>query len=315
MRLPTKTKPIALPVVVIGKQENVQGLAEKINVVLTPAYYWFKSESLPVHNVAQAKKLAPSLFDGSIPDGEYSYYAIKQPQGFWLFAYNDAQIAAKLTQLGVKSAQIANIYFVQTECEGMEEPLLLHDGSVLMNIGGVASVVPQRYSDATLTCNEYFAAHPLSRHTVSVSLFRNSFLDEKYLYRVMALTVALIIAYFGHYLMVRQELREILGKEFAVIEQYHLPQTSFELDGLKNALANKEQQQMRFREQFKALLGLPLQKGEYLQKLQMGQKSATLEIALASPERAEALKAALQKHVTVSSAKVIDKIFYVAVGL
>ncbi|MBN2895252.1 MAG: hypothetical protein JXK05_05100 [Campylobacterales bacterium] len=315
MRLPTKTKPAALPVAVVGKQKQISISAEKVNLVLTPAFYWFKKEQLPVQSVAKAKQLAPSLFDGSVPEGSYSYAAIKQEDGFWLFAYDDALIASHLAQLGIKSAQIAGIYFAQTECSDLEEPLLLEDGSVLLQRGGVVSVVDQRYCDATLTCKAYFDTRALSKHTVNVSFFRSNLLDEKHLYRLMALCIAFIVAFFAHYLMLRSAFGELLGKEQAVIEHYQLPQTSFELDGLKNALQGKEAQQMQMRERFKAFLSLPLEKGEYLQKVQITQKSATLEIVLGRPDRAEVLKNAFQKSVNVTSAKVVDKTFYVAVAL
>lgn len=315
MRLPTKTKPTALLVVVVGKQKQINVSAEKVNLVLSPAFYWFKKEQLPVQSVAKAKQLAPSLFDGTVPEGSYSYTAIKQEDGFWLFAYDDAMIAQHLAQMGIKSAQIAGIYFAQTECCDLQEPLLLEDGSVLLQRSGVVSVVDQRYCDATLTCKAYFATRQLSKHTVPVSFFRSNLLEEKYLYRLMALCVAFIVAFFAHYLMLRHEFGVLLGKEQAVVAHYQLPQTSFELDGLKNALQGKEAQQMQIRERFKAFLSLPLEKGEYLQKVQISQKNATLEIALNRPERAEALKGALQKSVNVTSAKVVDKTFYVAVTL
>jgi hypothetical protein len=53
---------------------------EKLNIVLSPSFYWFKQEQLPVKNATQAKKLIPSQWGFSYMnpleciDNEYSMY-------------------------------------------------------------------------------------------------------------------------------------------------------------------------------------------------------------------------------------------------
>jgi hypothetical protein len=39
-------------------------LVESVNVMLTPQFYTLKKEALPVKYAYQAKKIAPSLFEG-----------------------------------------------------------------------------------------------------------------------------------------------------------------------------------------------------------------------------------------------------------
>ncbi len=315
MKLPTKTNERPLKTVVINRQETLRTSEERVNIVLTPAYYWFKSEVLPVSNVSQAKKLVASLFDGVIPEGEYSYYVIKKEERFWLFAYSDAMIVAKLTQLGLKPSQINNIYFAQTECELTEMPLMLDDGFVLMAQEESVSLVPSAYVADTISSERYFSAHHFSKHTVSLSFFQNSFLEEKYLYRMMAVAIAFIVLYFGHYLMVRQELRDVLGRQLSIAEHFKLPQTSFELNGLKNALYAKESRQFELRENVKKLLSLKLNPGEYVKKMQINQKTGSFEIVLTDAKHAEALKSQLQQSFKITSVKVVDTTFYVGVSL
>jgi len=315
LKLPTKKNERPIKTLVINRQETLHISDERVNIVLTPAYYWFKSETLPVSSASQAKKLVPSLFDGTIPDGEYSYEVIKKGDQFLLFAYSDAMIVAKLTQLGLKPSQIHQIYFAQTECESTAMPLKLDDGPVLMVQEGVVSLVPAGYVADTMPAEDFFVTHSFSKHVVSLSFFQNSFLEEKYLYRMMAVAVAAILIYFGHYLMVRQELREVLGRQLAIIDHFKLPQTSFELNGLKNALNAKELRQLELREKIKQVLSLNLNTGEYVKKMQMSQKSGTFEIVLSDAKRAEALKTQLQSSFKITSVKVVDTTFYVGVSL
>ncbi len=56
-----------------------QFLSHDVNVMLTPQYYTLKREELPVKYLYQAKKIAPSLFDGLLEEvGEYDYMVYKE---------------------------------------------------------------------------------------------------------------------------------------------------------------------------------------------------------------------------------------------
>ena len=44
-------------------------LAHSVNVMLTPQFYTLKKEELPVKYLYQAKRIAPSLFDGLLEAG------------------------------------------------------------------------------------------------------------------------------------------------------------------------------------------------------------------------------------------------------
>ncbi len=316
MKLPISTpKPKEVATLFINKQEAIDLPSERFNIVLSPVYYWFKSEALPVKSVAQAKKLAPSLFDGMVPEGEYSYHAIKQGEQFWLFAYNDALIVAKLTQLGIKPSQINKIFFAQTECFELDVALDINDGFALIAQEGVVSLVVSQYVQSNTSIAHYFSKRPLSKHAISLSFFQNSFIDEKYIYRLIGVAVAVILVYFGNYLILRKDLQHEKGREVAIIDKYKLPQTSFELEGLKHALYSKEKRQLELRSNIKKLLDVSLQKGEYVKKLDITQKTARYEIVMSGSKRAEAIKADVQKHFKISSPKVIDNTFYVSVAL
>ena len=69
--------------------------------MLTPQFYIFKKESLPVRYHYQALKLAPSILDELTGVGEYSYAAIQEEDGWALIAYDMAKIEAFLELSGV----------------------------------------------------------------------------------------------------------------------------------------------------------------------------------------------------------------------
>lgn len=314
MKLRTSSKK-SIKTLFINRQEHYDIGSEKVNIVLSPAYYWFKSEALPVNSTVQAKKLAPSIFDGTIPEDKYSYYAIKHDDDFWLFAYNDAMIVAKLTELGIKASQINQIFFAQSECFSLLQALKLDETFALVSDENLVSMVPLKYLSDTITIEDYFSTHKFSKHHISLNFFQNNLIDEKYIYRLIGVAVAFIFIYFASYMILRDDLKGVLTKEYNIHEKYNLPSTSFELNGLKHSLHSKETKQLKLRKDIKKLLSISLQNGEYLKKLTLTEKKASYEIVMKSQKRAQKIKELVKKSFNITSAKVVDKIFYLGVRL
>ena len=57
-------------------------LSHSVNIMLTPQFYTLKKEKLPVRYLYQAKKIAPSLFDGLVEDIQKYDYLVLSPGAF-----------------------------------------------------------------------------------------------------------------------------------------------------------------------------------------------------------------------------------------
>jgi len=285
-----------------------------VDVVLSPAFYWFREQVLPAKNAQQAKKLAPAFFDAIIPEGTYEYMAIPHRDAFWLFAYDPALIAEVLADKGLKPTQVRAVYFAQLECKGLETALKIDDAQILVDNEGVLSVLPARYAEAAETVESYCAKTPRSRYKVNISLFRSGLLDEKQLGRLTVIAIAFLAVYLAGFLQLRSQYKQQLVREYALKEHYKLPETSFQLKSLLNSLEGRRKRQLALRKTFKKLTQLPLQKGEAVTKLLLKPKQAELTVALSEPKRAEAIKAALAQFARVTSARVKDKTFYVSIA-
>ncbi len=285
-----------------------------VDVVLSPAFYWFREQVLPAKNAQQARKLAPAFFDAIIPEGRYEYMAVPRNETFWLFAYDPDLIVETLADKGLKPSQVRAVYFAQLECTGLEEPLAINEEQILVDNEGVLSVLPSRYGEAKEPVEAYCARTPRSRHKVAVSLFRSGVLDEKQLGRLTAVAIAFLAVYLVGFLQLRHQYREQLVREHALKTHYKLPETSFQLKSLVNSLEGRQKRQLALRAVMKNVTRLPLQTGEALTQLTLKPKKADMTIVLAAPKRAEAIKSALQKFARVTSAKVKDRTFYVSIA-
>ncbi len=289
---------------------SVEGI---VDVVLSPACYWFREVMLPAKSAAQAKKLAPSYFDAIIPEGNYEYAAIEQSEQFWLFAYDPEQIAELIEQSGLKPAQIRAIYLAQTECLGLPHPYRIDDKSVLVLNEGVVSVVASRYVHAEEAIESFLSSSVRSSHKLGISVHRTGWLDEKQLRRLTVAAVLLLLVYSVNYFQLRSQFKEQLAREYALKAHYQLPETSFQLKSLISSLEGAQQRQLRLRTVFKALTQLPLA-GSAVTLLAMDAKKADLQILLKDPKDAEQIKSALEKSAKVVSAKVKDNTFYVGIA-
>jgi len=317
LKLPINSRPRKrLKILFLDKETQYRSQTdERLNIILSPSYYWFKKATLPVKYVTQAQALAASQFDGIVPEGSYKYTVIKQEDLFWLFAYDEASIAQKLKELGIKPSQVEAFYLAQYEFQNLKLPVAIAGNKVLVQNDGVVSVMPRAFVDAVQTLDAALDHLKLSKHRITLNLFQNSVLDEKWIYRFSAVSIVFIVLYLASYLLLKSDLKALRTEQLALTQQYKLPQTSFQLKSLMRSLTSKENRQLALRQHLKKLFALRLSSGDYVKKFTFTPKGAQYEIVLSDIKHAESIKKELQKAFTVKSAKVVDKTFYIGVSL
>jgi hypothetical protein len=132
-------------ILVHAKMQAVPAVpVEGVNVMLTPQFYTLKREAVPVKYAYQAKRIAPSLFDGLVEDLEEQKYFVFREGEDWVFiAYDEGKIKAFLESKGISGVQVAKIYFAQQAKDGFTVPVLLGASEALVNLDGTMTVVPQ----------------------------------------------------------------------------------------------------------------------------------------------------------------------------
>lgn len=283
-------------------------------IILSPAFYWFRETVLPAKTAAQARKLAPAFFDTILPEGDYEFAAIMHNEAFWLFAYDPDMIAEALRDAGIKPAQVRGVFFAQTEFSQMAVPLIINEETVLTVNEGVVSAVSSRYVEAQESADVYCNQHARSRHKIPISLYRSGLLDEKQVNRLTLIAILFLGLYLGNYLQLREQFKQQLVKANAIADLYKLPATSFQRESLARSLEGRQARQLAWRDVFKSLSQLSLEKGEAMEMLSMDARKGQLTISLADPKRAEALKRDLQRIVRVTSDKVKENKLYVGIA-
>jgi len=117
---------------------------ESVNIMLSPQFYTLKRESLPVKYAYQAKKIAPSLFEGLLDEQGTHDYAVFKEEEDWIFvAYDIENITAFLSTKGIPLEKIAKIYFAQESAKHFKTPVLLTEKEALVTLDNTVVVMPR----------------------------------------------------------------------------------------------------------------------------------------------------------------------------
>lgn len=96
---------------------------EKVDIILSPEFYWLRIFEIPVKYTSQAKKIVPNFFEDILEDdiSKISYHIIKQDENkFMCFAYDNKKIFNSIKNSGIELANIHRVYFAQTECNSFK---------------------------------------------------------------------------------------------------------------------------------------------------------------------------------------------------
>jgi hypothetical protein len=198
-----------MPNIFIKKNRN-------FDIILTPQFYFFLEEDLEIKFTYQAKQIAPSLFDDYIEDGDedkYQFFVYREDKKWLFFAFNIEEIFLFLESKGLKKYQIGKIYFAQELNKKLKKPLELGEKYALVDIEGVATVIPKNILDKDVEyLNLNLNKTPL-KHGVSIG---SSYSLISFKHTVILSLLLLLLG--GAYLMEATRLKSAIESEEAKVE-------------------------------------------------------------------------------------------------
>jgi len=176
-------------------------LKKPINVMLTPQFYTVKKEALPIQYAYQAKKIAPSLFDGLLEDDSVHEYMVFKEKGededYWVFiAYASEKIVSFLEEKGIESRYVHKIYFAQQAVHDFEQaPLALGENEVLLVKDGTVVVAPRVVLGTETNLQEF--KQTFTPKTSGISIKNSSSNASSFITQTQALSLAAIFMLFA----------------------------------------------------------------------------------------------------------------------
>jgi hypothetical protein len=249
---------------------------ERVNIILSPSLYWVKKIVLPVKYARDAKKLLASLFEDTLPEGNYSYSVYKEDEEFFIFAYEDRVILDAMSKAGISLSNVSSVHFAQSEMQDIKGAVKINEAQSIYVKDDIVVLVPCCWIEESgdLDISEI----TLSKHKVILQQYAH-IVENSSLYKIGAVLVVLSMLVFGEYLITLQKTSEVLELKSELFAKHKLKPTMLQNKSMLKKYETIHEKQTKFREYTSYLLSLRLQGAEKLAKLTLKEKTLDAEFS------------------------------------
>ena len=247
---------------------------ERVNIILSPSLYWVKKISLPVKYARDAKKFIPSLFEDTLPEGNYSYSVYKQDEEFYIFAYEDKVILDTIAKAGISLSNISSVHFAQSELYRIDRAVKINENQSLYIKDDMVVLVPCCWIEES--GNLDISELVLSKHKIVLQQYGH-LVENSSLYKIWIAFVILSLLIFGEYLITMQKTSEINERKNELFIKYKLKPTMLQNKSMLKKYKTIHDKQTKLREYISYLLSLKLQGKEKLSKITLKDKELNVE--------------------------------------
>jgi len=219
---------------------------KKVNIILSPEFYWVRTFEIPVAKPKDAVKLLPTLFEDILPLDEYSYYAIKSDENsFICFAYSNDKILNAIKNSNLSLSQVNNIFFAQNE-------FLEYESFVIEDISfayqdTILIKIPNKFAPDFKKIDDLNSNIKLSKNKININYY-SSYIDKKMIFVLSVLLMVVLTANFSKGLILSGEIDKNSDKIDSLKQQYKLLPTIMQTKSVINKLKKIENKQIKLRE-------------------------------------------------------------------
>jgi len=279
----------------IHKEMQKQTLTEPVNLMLTPQFYTLKREQIPVQYSYQAKRIAPSLFDGLLDAAKHYSYFVSKEKDTWLFiAYDMQEIELFLEEKGIFTENVGKVYFAEQSATSFTNPVKIGEREALVNLDDSVVVVPQMVLDEGLRViqvNDSFTP----QKGIVLEGTQSSFLTTTHAYILSAIFFLFALIFFVEGSRYGGDGAEQEAQMQVLLEEHPSLQSSYSRDSIARKYKTIDTKERKKREVIKALSSM-LFKGTTLTSLTMNEKKFEAEFICTSDSVAKKLQNLAKKE-------------------
>ena len=256
-----------------SKTLRVLQKGERVDIVLSPSLYWVKKIKLPVSSVREVKKLLPSIFEDTLPEGKYSYTAYKLENEFIVFAYEDKKIIDLLTSKEISLSSVKSIHFAQSEFETMESAFSINETQSIYVKDSLVVIAPTVWLDETRKIST--SDMELSKHTIKLQQFSH-IVDNSSLFKIGSVLAALAIILIVEIFVASSKRDAIETSKEALFSKYKLQSTMIQNRSTLSKYTKIHTKQTKLRETMSYFLSIKLKQGQKISHLEYKNTSLTV---------------------------------------
>lgn len=226
----------------------------KIDIILSPEFYWVRIFDIPVKSLTQARHVLPTLFEDILEStSELSYQVIKLEDNKYLcFAYINKKIYEAIKSSGINLSNINSIYFAQNECKDFNQ-FVVEDKSFLYTNDNILVKVPNALISEKIDLKEHIDEINLSSNKIEIKLY-NNILTTKQIYSILAVCFVLSLANFFKIYDYKKEILIIDNKIEKIKENSSLPSSILQADSIIKKYKNIASSEIKKREALEYIL-------------------------------------------------------------
>ena len=271
-----------------------QTLSAAVNIMLPPQFYTLKKETLPLKYAFQAKKIAPSLFEGLLEHtAKYDYIVYKEEEQWVFIAYDMDEIVAFLQSKGIEAEKVSKLFFAQQALHSFTNPVRLGERDALIAIKDVVVNIPQMALKEGLTVenvDESFT--PKSGLTLNTSF--HSYLTQKQSIALATLFTVFSIVFFVEGWRYGNSSAETKAEINALLEEYPSLQSQYTRKSIAEKYKTINRVERRKRDVVKTLAGM-LFKGVEVETFKMDEKTFMIRYTCSDAKVAKRLREVAKK--------------------
>lgn len=226
----------------------------KVDIILSPEFYWVRIFDIPVKNISQARNVLPMLFEDIIDStNELSYQVLKLEENKYLcFAYVNKRIYEAIKDSGINLSLVNSVYFAQNECKDFKQ-FNVDDKSFMYTEDGILVKVPNDLLLDKLDLNEHINNINLSSNKVDIKLY-NNILSRKQIYFISIVCLLVSFINFIKIYDYKSESSKIENKINQEKDRNNLPSSILQVDAIINKYKTIANTEIQKREVFEYIL-------------------------------------------------------------
>ncbi len=247
-------------------------IVSKSNIILSPEFYWAKRVALNVHFSYEVKKMAPSLFDGALPSGDFRYVVFKITKNDYIvIAYDIPSIKEKLKQLGIDIELVDKIYIAQSEFGSDDVSLRVNDTCGMTKLDGVLVYTCLSFIDSDTMVDDAIKNRKLTKNYIYSK--QTTSIEPKQLTLVVWIVFLLNSVFVLDIAKLYKSDKQLLSQRENFIKDNTLPRTSFQLKSIQDELQIIDKTQTDLRESIYYMSKFKLNKTESFENITFSKNS------------------------------------------
>lgn len=271
-------------------------LTNSVNVMLPPQFYTLKKEALPLRFAYQAKRIAPSLFEGLVEEGrEYEYMVWKENDEWVFLAYDLEMITTFLQSKGFAPENISKLFFAQQSVALFDKPLFLGENQALVSLDDTVVVVPRgalgEESGPSLVFDDSFTP----KKGVVLAGAYGSVLNRKQTSVLAVIFTLFALIFFVEGWRYGDSIKAVEAQSQELLEAYPSLQSKYKRESIITKYRTIDAVERKKRETVKTVSEM-IFKGVILTSFEMNEKKFTANFTCQDAQVATRVKTLAQKH-------------------